>query len=300
MNITFRQLQIFRSAATHLSFTDAAAELFLTQPAVSIQIKQLESAVGIPLYEKLGKKIHLTEAGEIMFRFSCDIHRQFIETEKDLENLKGVDGGLLQISVATTVNYYVAQVLSKFYQNHKGVRISLDVTNRARLIDKLENNETDLVLMGPVPNDLDLIVEPFMENPLVIIAPPNHPLVDEEQIPLRKLKDDTLLMREVGSGTRMEMERFFLEKKNFKLISTIEMNSNEAIKQSVEAGLGLGIVSMHTIKLEKEVGRLKVLDVINFPIIQDWNIVYRKGKRLSLAAETFREFILNYRGDINT
>ena len=292
MNITFRQLQIFRSAATNLSFTHAAEELFLTQPAVSMQIKQLENAVGIPLYEQLGKSIHLTEAGKLMLRFSSEIHYQFKQVKKELDDLKGIEGGLLQVSVATTVNYYVARLLSKFCQKYSRIRINLDVTNRATLLAKLENNETDLVLMGSVPNDTDLVVEPFMENPLVIIAPPNHPLVNEKKIPLRKLRDDTLLMREVGSGTRMTMEQFFLEKKNFKLISTIEMNSNEAIKQSVEAGLGLGIVSLHTIELEKEVGRLKVLDVNNFPIKQHWNIIYRKGKRLSAAAESFREFIL--------
>lgn len=293
MNITFRQLQIFKSVAKNLSVTHAAEELFLSQPAVSMQLKQLENAVQTPLYEQLGKKIFLTEAGCLMQQFSEDIHQKLSEMSRDIDALKGIEGGLLNISVATTVNYYVAQVLSKFYQQHKRLRINLDVTNRANLLSKLEKNETDLVLMGPVPKGLDVVSEPFMNNPLVIIAPPSHPLVNEKRIPLRKLKNDTLLMREVGSGTRMEMEHFFLEKKNFKLISTIEMNSNEAIKQSVEAGLGLGIVSEHTIQLEKEVGRLNVLDVINFPIIQEWNIVYRKGKQLSVAANAFREFILN-------
>tara|TARA_R110002096_G_scaffold403234_4_gene600772 strand:- start:612 stop:1502 length:891 start_codon:yes stop_codon:yes gene_type:complete len=291
MHVTFRQLQIFRAVANNLSFTGAAEELFLSQPAVSIQIKQLENSVGIPLYEQLGKRIHLTEAGKLMYQFSTEIHRQFNETKKGLDDLKGIEGGLLQVSVATTVNYYAARLLSKFCQKYNQVRINLDVTNRATLLAKLECNETDIVLMGSVPSNSDLIVEPFMENPLVIIAPPTHPLVNERRIPIRKIKDDTLLMREVGSGTRLAMERFFLEKKNFKLISMIEMNSNEAIKQSVEAGLGLGVVSQHTIELEQEVGRLKILDVANFPIMEDWNIIYRKGKRLSAAAESFRQFI---------
>lgn len=294
MNITFRQLQIFRSVATHLSFTNAADELFLTQPAVSIQTKQLENMVGLPLYEQLGKKIYLTEAGKIIYELSAQIGTQLKETERQINNLKGIEGGLLQISVATTVNYFAARLLSKFCQQHKRIRVSLDVTNRATLLSKLERNETDLVLMGSVPKDMDLEVKPFMENPLVIIAPPDHPLVGESNIPLRKLKDEPLLMREVGSGTRNAMERFFLEKKNFKLVSTIEMNSNEAIKQSVEAGLGLGIVSLHTIELEKEVGRLKVLDVRHFPIVRRWYIVHRKGKRLSTAADSFKQFILNY------
>ncbi len=292
MNITFRQLQVFEAVARHLSFTHAAEELFLTQPAVSMQVKQLESAVGIPLYEQLGKSIHLTEAGKLMFRYSTEIRSQVNEAEKELDDLKGTEGGLLQIAVASTVNNFAARLLSEFCQQYPRIRVSFDVTNRATLLKKLEANESDLALMGSPPADMDLIGEPFMDNPLVVIAPPSHPLVGEKDIPLKKLKDDPLLMREVGSGTRVAMERFFLEKKNFKLISSIEMNSNEAIKRSVEAGLGLGIVSLHTIELEKELGRLEVLDVRSFPIVRQWYIVYRKGKRLSIAAESFKSFVL--------
>lgn len=292
MNITFRQLQVFEAVARHLSFTQAAEELFLTQPAVSMQVKQLENVVGIPLYEQLGKSIHLTEAGKLMLRYSTEIRNQVNEAEKELDDLKGTEGGLLQIAVASTVNNFAARLLSEFCQQYPRIRVSFDVTNRATLLKKLEANESDLALMGSPPDEMELIGEPFMDNPLVIIAPPNHPLVGEKDIPLRKLKNDPLIMREVGSGTRVAMERFFMEKKNFKLISSIEMNSNEAIKRSVEAGLGLGIVSLHTIELEKELDRLKVLDVRSFPIVRQWYIVYRKGKRLSIAAESFKNFIL--------
>lgn len=295
MNFTLRQLEIFQLVAKHLSFTKAAEELFLSQPAVSGQVKQLENTVGLDLYEQLGRKIYLTEAGKLMFEFSTNVNTQIKDVKREINNLKGIEGGLLYVSVASTVNYFAARLLSKFCQQHTGIRLHLDVTNRATLIEQLEKNETDLVLMGSLPSDLDLVVEPFMDNPLVIIAPPDHPLVEEKNIPLRKLKDDKLIMREVGSGTRIAMEQFFLEKKNFKLISTIEMNSNEAIKQSVEAGLGLGIVSIHTIELEREVGRLKVLDVRHFPINRQWYIVNRKGKRLSAAAKLFKQFILENR-----
>ena len=295
MNFTLRQLEIFQLVAKHLSFTKAAEELFLSQPAVSGQVKQLENAVGLELYEQLGRKIYLTEAGKLIFDFSKSVNSKIKDVEREINNLKGIDGALLRISVGSTVNYFAARLLSNFCQQHTGVRLQLDVTNRATLIEKLEGNDTDLVLMGSLPDDLDLVVEPFMKNPLVIIAPPTHPLVGEKHIPLRKLKDDKLLMREVGSGTRIAMEQFFLEKKNFKLISTIEMNSNEAIKQSVEAGLGLGIVSIHTIELEQEVGRLKILDVRHFPINREWYIVHRKGKRLSAAAKLFKQFILENR-----
>lgn len=292
MNITFRQLQVFEAVARNLSFTHAAEELFLTQPAVSMQVKQLENVVGIPLYEQLGKSIHLTEAGKLMLRYSTEIRNQVSEAEKELDDLKGTEGGLLQIAVASTVNNFAARLLSEFCQQYPRIRVSFDVTNRATLLKKLEANESDLALMGSPPDEMELIGEPFMDNPLVVIAPPSHPLVGEKDIPLRKLKDDPLIMREVGSGTRVAMERFFMEKKNFKLISSIEMNSNEAIKRSVEAGLGLGIVSLHTIELEKELDRLKVLDVRSFPIVRQWYIVYRKGKRLSIAAESFKNFVL--------
>ncbi len=295
MNFTLRQLQIFQHVAKHLSFTKAAEELFLSQPAVSGQIKQLEKVIGLHLYEQLGRKIYLTQAGKLVYDFCIEIQTKVNNIEKDVNDLKGIEGGLLHVSVATTVNYFAAKLLSNFCQQHIGIRLQLDVTNRATLLKQLERNGTDLVLMGLPPDDLDLIVEPFMDNPLVIIAPPDHPLVDEKNIPLRKLKNDKLLMREVGSGARITMEQFFLEKKNFKLISIIEMNSNEAIKKSVEAGLGLGIVSIHTIELEKEVGRLKILDVKHFPINRKWYIVHRKGKRLLAAAELLKQYILDNR-----
>ena len=295
MNFTLRQLQIFQHVAKHLSFTKAAEELFLTQPAVSGQIKQLEKVIGLHLYEQLGRQIYLTQAGKLVNDFCIDIQTKVNNIKKDINDLKGIEGGLLHVSVATTVNYFAAKLLSNFCQQHTGIRLQLDVTNRVTLLEQLEKNDTDIVLMGLPPDDMDLIVEPFMDNPLVIIAPPDHPLVDEKNIPLQKLKNDKLLMREVGSGTRIAMEQFFLEKKNFKLISTIEMNSNEAIKKSVEAGLGLGIVSIHTIELEKEIGRLKILDVRHFPINRKWYVVHRKGKRLLTAAKLLKQFILDNR-----
>lgn len=247
-----------------------------------MQVKQLENVVGIPPYEQLGKSIYLTEAGKLMLRYSTKIRNQVSEAEKELDDLKGTEGGLLQIAVAPTVNNFAAHLLSRFCQQYPRIRVSFDVTNRATLLKKLEAIESDLALMGSPPDEMELIGEPFMDNPLV----------GEKNIPLRKLKDDPLIMREVGSGTRVTMERFFMEKKNFKLISSIEMNSNEAIKRSVEAGLGLGIVSPHTIELEKALDRLKVLDVRSFPIVRQWYIACRKGKRLSIAAESFKNFVL--------
>lgn len=292
MAITFRQLQIFQSVGSHLSVSKAADELFLTQPAVSMQLRQLERSLASRLYVQRGKKIQLTEAGKLALKLSTSVRNDLNAFSDEINNLKSIDGGLLKVSVGITVNYIAARMLSKFCQKYPHIRINFDVSNRATLIKKLEKNETDLVLMGLPPEDVEFNVERFMQNPLVIIAPADHPLVNEKNIPLSKLKNDILLMREIGSGTRMIIEQFFIDQKNFKVISTIEMNSIEAIKQSVSTGLGLGIVSLHTVKLECATDRLKILDVIGFPINMQWYIVSHKGKRFSVAATCFKEYIL--------
>ena len=292
MHMTLRQLQVFDAVAHHLSFTRAAEHLHLTQPAVSMQVKQLEDATGLPLFEQMGKRIYLTEAGRAMHHYSRIIAEQLAEARQVMEELRGIDGGHLQITVATTVNYFAARLLSTFCQRYKDVRISLDVTNREMLLRRLETNETDIALMGRPPDDAELVAEPFMDNPLVVIAPPSHPLTHRRSIPLTELKQETFLMREPGSGTRMAMERFFAEK-GITPSGSIEMTSNEAIKQSVEAGLGLGVVSVHTVELELEVGRLKTLDVESFPIVRRWYVVHRKEKRLSAVAQAFKDYVLS-------
>ncbi|MFQ5759908.1 MAG: LysR family transcriptional regulator [Acidiferrobacterales bacterium] len=292
MNVTLRQLQVFEAVARHLSFTRAAEELHLTQPAVSMQVKQMGEATGLPLFEQLGKKIYLTEAGRAMHHYCRIIAAQLAEAEQVIEELKGVDGGHLQITVATTVNYFATRLLSAFCQRHQGVHVSLDVTNRQAILRQLENNDTDIVLMGKPPDGLEVVAEPFMDNPLVVIAAPNHPLARKRLVRLTQLKGETFLMREQGSGTRIAMERFF-SAKGLRPSSSAEMTSNEAIKQSVEAGLGLGVVSAHTVELEREVGRLKILKVESFPIMRRWYVVHHKGKRLSAVARAFKAFVLN-------
>jgi DNA-binding transcriptional LysR family regulator len=294
MNVTFRQLKVFEAVARHLSFTRAAEELYLTQPAVSMQVKQMESAIGLPLFEQMGRRIHLTEAGEVMHHYSRLIAENLDEAEQAMEELKGIEGGRLRITVASTVNYFATRLLSDFHRQHPSVRVILDVTNREGILATLEENEADIALMGKPPDALDVDAEPFMDNPLVVIAAPDHELAGRRRISLSRLREETFLMREQGSGTRMAMERFFREK-DVALSSTIEMTSNEAIKQSVQAGLGLGIVSVHTVELEMEVGRLVTLNVDSFPIRRRWYLVHRKGKRLSAAAAAFKEFVLAYK-----
>ncbi len=292
MHVTLRQLSVFHAVASHRSFTRAAEELHLSQPAVSMQVKQLEENVGLPLFEHLGKKIYLTEAGTEMFRCSRAVAQQLAETEQTIAELRGVERGQLAVAVASTVNYFAPRLLAGFSQRFPGVHISLSVTNREGLLKNLEGNESDIVLMGQPPSSQELVAEPFMLNPLVIIAPPDHPLTRLRRIKLNRLQNETFLLREPGSGTRIAMERFFAERR-ITLSTGMEMNTNEAIKQGVEAGLGLGIVSLHTVGLELEMKRLVILNVEAFPIERQWYVVHRQGKRLSRAAQVFKDYVLD-------
>ncbi len=290
LNLTLRQLRVFEAVAKHLSYSRAAEELHLTQPAVSMQIRQLEDVAGLPLFEQLGKKIHLTEAGKEFLHYSNSILQHLSEAETMLAEFKGMSGKL-NISVASTASYFTPQLLAEFCQRHTQATVNLSVTNRETLLQRLSNNETDMAIMGRPPDALNVDATPFMENHLIIIAPVNHPLADERNIPLSRLAEETFLVREQGSGTRITMERFFAEK-NIHLTTGTEMSTNEAIKQAVQAGMGLGILSLHTVSLELETVRLKVLDVQNFPIQRHWYVVHRKGKRLSNVAQAFKEFLL--------
>lgn len=291
MHLTLRQLSVFAAVARHRSYTRAAEELHLSQPAVSMQIRQLEDTVGLALFEKLGKKIHLTEAGAEVFHYSQAIGQQLRELDEVIEALKGVQGGRLRISVATTANYFATRLLAAFSQRYPETTFSLDVTNRKTLLDQLAANETDLVIMGKPPENLELEASPFMDNPLVVIAPAGHPLAGERGIPLRRLQQEVFVVRELESGTRIAMKRFF-EERRMQLNTGMEMTSNSAIKHAVEAGLGLGIVSVHTLELELEAGRLIVLDVEGFPIQRHWYLVRCKGKRLPPVAQAFFDFLM--------
>ena len=291
MNVTFRQLRVFEAVARHCSYTRAADELHLTQPAVSMQVRQLEESVGLPLFEKLGRKIFLTEAGREMFAYARSIDQLIDEADEVFEAMRGVQSGALSVSVATTANYFATRILAGFAHRFEHVSFSLDVTNRKTLLRQLDDNERDLVIMGEPPKGMDLVAEPFMDNPLVMIAAPDHPLAQEVEIPLDRFAGERFVVRESGSGTRGAIERFF-SAHGAELLTGMEFGSNEAIKQAVAAGLGLGIASVHTLELELETNRLVILDVEDFPIRRSWYIVHREGKRLSPVAQAFRRFVL--------
>ncbi|HEX5638073.1 MAG TPA: LysR family transcriptional regulator [Gammaproteobacteria bacterium] len=291
MRVTLRQLEVFEAVARLGSYTRASETLHLSQPAVSMQIKQFEDNVGLPLFEQLGKKIHLTTAGREMYRYCQSINQLLDEADTVIEELKGVQSGKLAISVATTASHFTTRLLAAFAEQYEGVTISLDITNRESLKNQLEHNEPDLVIMGQPPEGVEVESTIFMENPLVLIAAPSHPLAKAKKIPLKHFAAEHFVVREEGSGTRGSIQRFF-ENHGVTFHTGIEMSSNEAIKQAVEAGLGLGIVSIHTLELELETRRLVILDVEDFPIMRNWHIVQRAGKRLSPVAQAFKQFVL--------
>ena len=291
-NFTFRQLKLLEAVARNSSFTRASEELHLTQPAVSTQIKQLEGEVGMPLFEHLGKKIFLTAAGREMYAFSRTIAQQFTDIRTVLEEMKGIQRGNLDIAVTSTAKYFAPYLLAAFRKQHAGITFNLDVTNREVILCQLADNIPDMAIMGSPPAGMSLVANSFMSNPLVVIAPPDHPLIHSGRIPLHRLLQESFIVRERGSGTRNAIERF-LEQRGQTMTTTMEMSRNEAIKHAVMAGLGLGIVSLHTLEMEFKLERLAVLNVEGFPILKDWYVVHREGKRFSAAAQAFKEFVLS-------
>ena len=292
MNITIRQLKVFLEVATQQNFTQAAKILHLTQPAVSMQIKQLEEVTGTSLLTKAGRKIQLTDAGHEMLILSRNVLQQIDQTEQHLKQITEGHQGRLKLVVASTVSAVATKMLASFNELYPAMHISFDVTNREGLIEQLENSEADIVLMGQPPENLNLFTIAFMDNPLVVISSPNHPLAKQQNLAsVNQLLEHGFVVRESGSGTRKAMERFFNEH-NKTLKTYMEMNSNDAIKQSVEAGLGLGVASIHTLEHELKENRLKIIEAEGFPLRRSWYLVQRKDKRLSPLAEKFRGYVL--------
>ena len=291
MHLTLRQLEVFSAAARHPSFTAAAQSLHLSQPAVSMQIRQLEDNIGLSLFEPMGRSVDLTSAGHVLFEYVRQIEELLNEVEEVMEGMKGLHRGHLHITTASTANYFTARLLADFSRRYPGVAISLDVTNRETLLRQLANNETDIVIMGEPPSGKDLKAEAFMENPLVVISSPNHLWVNRKKIPLIEVAHERFILREPGSGTRAAIIRFFQDR-GLSIRTSLEMSSNEAIKQVVGAGLGLGVVSEHTLELELLTRRLVILDVENMPIKRYWYMVQRRGKRNTPVTQAFHDYVL--------
>ena len=299
MNITLKQMKILEAVVEHRSYTAAAKALFMTQPAVSMQIKQMEDQIGLPLFEREGKQVTTTEAGVELLYYAQNVRQQLDEAEQVLEELKGLKRGKLHLTMASTANYFAPQLIAAFHHEFPGAQVTLDVTNRAGLLDALDNNSTDMVIMGRPPEGHNLTGIPFINNPLVVVAYPEHPLAHKKGIRLSKVANESFIVRERDSGTRMAVDRFFAEH-DLELIPGMVMNRSEAIKQAVMAELGLGIVSLHTIEMELALRRLVVLNVEDFPIMRKWYIVHRKGKRFAAIPDAFKNFVLDHAKELLT
>ena len=286
---TLHQLKVFEAAARHGSFTRAAEELFLTQPTVSMQIKQLTKSVGLPLFEQVGKRLYLTEAGRELFATCRQIFETIAQFEMKVADLKGLKQGQLRLAVITTAKYFIPRLLGPFCQLYPGIDISLQVTNHERILERMTNNLDDLYIMSQVPDNVDVNLEPFLENPLVVFAPSNHPLAKEKNIPIELLCKEPFIMREPGSGTRRTVQQLF-DEQGVSVKVKLELGSNEAIKQAIAGGLGISILSRHTLMPDNS--ELTILDVQHFPIKRTWFMVYPSGKQLSIVARTYHDYLL--------
>ncbi|MGB3651540.1 MAG: LysR substrate-binding domain-containing protein [Rivularia sp. (in: cyanobacteria)] len=286
---TLHQLRVFEAAARHGSFTRAAEELFLTQPTISMQIKQLTKSVGIPLFEQVGKRLYLTEAGRELSATCQEIFNTLAQFEMKVADLKGLKQGQLRLAVITTAKYFIPRLLGSFCQLYPGIEISLQVTNHEGIVERMTSNQDDLYIMSQIPEHLDINCEAFLENPLVVLAPVNHPLASQKNIPISRLSNEPFIMREPGSGTRRAVQKLF-DENDVKVKVKLELGSNEAIKQAIAGGLGISVLSRHTLMPYAE--DLTVLDVEYFPIKRDWYMVYPNGKQLSIVARAYFEYLL--------
>ena len=292
-NISIRQMLIFNAAVKAASFTRAADVLKMSQPAVSMQMQRLEKSIQSPLFERHGNNLYLTTVGYAFHEHSKCIMLQYQNMQASMSEIKNVHEGSITISAATTANHFISHMLAGFSQHNENISFTLDITNRESLVKQLTDYVPDFVVMGEPPPNMELESEEIMENPLVMIASPTHHLARVSNIPIKDVSNEVIVVREKGSGTRAAIKRHF-DSNRCQFESSFEMGSNEAVKHAVVAGLGLGIVSLHTIKMELESKNLVILDIENLPIRRCWHIVTRKGKHLSPAAKAFREHIMQY------
>ncbi|HEY7347743.1 MAG TPA: LysR family transcriptional regulator [Ktedonobacterales bacterium] len=297
MLINLHQLRIFQAVAQQRSYSRAAEVLFLSQPGVSLQVKALERSVGLPLFEKVGRTLRLTEAGNELLSYSERIFALMDETQLVLEELSGARRGTVKVAASTTAGIYIVPaVLGAFHRQNPDVKLTLDVVNRFTVQERLLNDEVDMAVMGLIEDTHDLDVAEFVPNELVVIASPRHRLAGMKNIPLEELSKEVFLLREAGSGTRTDVEHHFLGK-GAPVHVGMELRSSGAIKQAVTADLGISVMPLRALELELIVGRLVILDVVGFPVHRHWSLVRRRGRHLSAAALALWNFLLMYRDE---
>ena len=288
INYTLKQLYRCEAVVRRGGFTIASKELHITQPAVYMQVQQLQKNIGAKLFNINGKTITPTFIGKKIYETAVKAINVVENSKLEIDQSLNPDSGHLQIAVATTANSFVSNLLSKFKKEFPQMTFYMDVTNRQALLDNLKNHNADLVIMGEPPKNIPLISSAFMKNPLIAIVHPDNELLSKKKISIKDLNKETLLTREIGSGTRITIERFT----GLDFSSDIQINSNEAIVEAVQAGLGIGFVSKHSVNLQLKNNIIKQLDVAPFPIIRHWHIVHHAEAQLSPIARRFKQFVI--------
>lgn len=294
---TIRQLDTFLEVARELSVSRAAENLHVTQPAISMQMKQLEEAVGLPLYEQVGRKIRLTDAGQDFQQYAISAVAQLKQLEDAMAERRGIRKGRVDLAIVSTAKYFVPMLLVRFRKKFPDIEVKLQLHNRDNIMSLLGRNEIDLVIMGRAPDDMECAATVFATNPMGVISAPEHPLSRRRSAPLSILKDQEFVVREDGSGTRQLMERVFAEH-GIKPPIVMEMPSNETIKQAVMAGMGLSFLSLRTIRHELASGHLVLLDIKGLPIVRHWHVTHLASKRLSPAAQALKSFLIEEAGPL--
>lgn len=287
MNVTFRQLRLFLTLAELGSITATAKASHVTQPTVSMQLRELAGSIGLPLYEVIGKRLFLTQAGEELAVTAQTMVGEWTDFGQRMDAMKGLTRGRLRIAVVSTAKYFIPRILGSFCSSHPDVDIALEVLNRDGVVQRLRANQDDLYIMSMPPGDIAIEKQVFLSNPLVVVAPSSHRLAGEKHIELSSLQKERFILREQGSGTRLACDAHFSSHK-FKPLVRLELGSNEAIKQSVAGGLGLAVLSTHSLGEHMADDSLATLDVLSFPILSNWFTIHLKGKRLSPTAQAFR------------
>ncbi len=291
MNVTFRQLRVFAEVARLGSVQRAAEALHLTPPAVSMQIKEIESQVGLPLFDRANRRLVLSTAGEYFLVYAKRLLATLKEADDAMARFKRVESGLLSVGMVSSAKYFLPQLLALFHAEHPAIELRLRLGNREQLATWMQANEVDLSVMGRPPKDFANRAEPFAMHPHVLVTAPGHAFARAESVPAAALAREPFIVREPGSGTRAALAEY-LDHHHLKPVVVMEMHSTEAIKQAVMAGLGVSMISLHTIGLEWRHGLIAAPPVEGLPLMRRWHVVTSAGKLLSPAAEALRYFVL--------
>lgn len=291
MNVTFRQLRVFAEVARQGSVQRAAEALHLTPPAVSMAVKEVEHQVGLPLFDREARRMALSTSGEYFLVYAKRLLGTLREAEDAMSRFKRVEAGHLAIGMVSSAKYYLPALLAAFHAEHPAVQVRLALGGRNDLVALMQAHEIDLAVMGRPPKDWPARAEPFAAHPHGLITAPQHALAGQPEVPAEALAREPFIVREVGSGTRAALEEY-LEHQHIRPAFVMEMNSTEAIKQAVMAGMGVSLVSLHTVGLERAMGLLAVPEVQGLPLMRRWHVVHAAGRPRSPAAEAFRYFVL--------